>query len=70
MDFFRSGSARQRAARYLEQANKLRHIAETEPVERIRKLLLATAEQYQELAAGLSGENRPIRGQRTPQGGR
>jgi hypothetical protein len=62
MDLLRSGSAHQRAAHYLEQAEKLRQIADAEPVERIRKLLLATAEQYQELAAGLSGENRPIRG--------
>jgi hypothetical protein len=49
-NFFRSGSVRQRAAHYQDQADKLRHLAEAEPVEKIRTLLLEAAQQYQELA--------------------
>jgi len=52
-DFFRSGSARQRAARYLEQATKLRQVGEAEPVQKIREILLAANEQYQKLAESL-----------------
>jgi len=50
MDLIRSGSSLERAARYREQAAKLRAIAATEDVERIRMLLLAAAAQYQHLA--------------------
>jgi hypothetical protein len=53
MDFFRSGSARQRAAHYLQQAANLRQIGEDESVQKIREILFATAEQYQRLAEGL-----------------
>jgi hypothetical protein len=49
----RSRSARQRAARYLEQAAKLRQVGEAEPVQKIREILLAAAEQYQKLAESL-----------------
>jgi hypothetical protein len=50
MDVGSSRSVRQRAAHYQDQADKLRQMAEAEPVERIRTLLLEAAQQYQELA--------------------
>jgi hypothetical protein len=53
MDLLRSGTARQRAKHYLEQAASLRQIAEAEPVQTIREILLATAEKYQNLAESL-----------------
>jgi hypothetical protein len=59
MDLIRSGSARQRAANYRDRADKLRKMADADPVEKIRTLLLEAARQYQELASSLIGENRP-----------
>ena len=55
MDLVRSGTPRQRAAHYQDQSDRLRQLAEMEAVERIRQLLLAVAQQYQELAIILSG---------------
>jgi hypothetical protein len=43
MDFTRSASARQRAAHYQERTDTLRRMAEAEPVEEIRNLLLSAA---------------------------
>jgi hypothetical protein len=49
----RSWPAAQRAQRYQGQAGKLRLMAEAEPVEKMRALLLVLAAQYQELADSL-----------------
>jgi hypothetical protein len=49
----RYGSPRQRAAQYVEQAASLRQSAEAEPVQEIRQILLAAAEQYQKIAESL-----------------
>ena len=54
-DLPRAGSARQRAANYLQRAAKLRDMAEAETVSEIRSLLLQAAEQYQKLADRLYG---------------
>ena len=46
----------QRIAHYQNEANRLRQIAETEPIEVIRDELLAVARQYDNLAEGLKSE--------------
>ena len=51
-------AAKERAAHYEEQADRLRRLAEAEPVESIRAELLSTAKMYQELADGLT-PNKP-----------
>ena len=51
--------AKERAAHYEREADKFRRMAEAEPVERIRKELLAVAEQYRSLAASLTIKDRP-----------
>jgi hypothetical protein len=43
----------QRVAHYQSEADRLRRLAETEPVAAIREELLAVARQYQQLARGL-----------------
>ena len=45
--------AKQRAAHYEDQADKLRRLAEAEPIDGIRTQLLAVAKLYQELAVSL-----------------
>jgi hypothetical protein len=59
MDLVRSGPAPQRAQRYLEQAEKLRELAGTESVAKIRDTLLFAAEQYQQLAENVMQPWRP-----------
>ena len=59
MDLVRSGAAPQRAQHYLEQAEKLRTLAGTESVAKIRDMLLYAAEQYQQLAESLMQPWRP-----------
>jgi len=43
----------QRTAHYQNEANRLRQMAEIEPIEAIRDELLAVARQYDNLAEGL-----------------
>jgi hypothetical protein len=43
----------QRIAHYQREADRLRSMAEAEPIEIIREELLAVARQYQQLADGL-----------------
>lgn len=43
----------QRIAHYRSEADRLRCMADAEPIEAIRDELLATARQYQQLADGL-----------------
>lgn len=59
MDLVRSGAAPQRAQHYLEQAKKLRELAGAESVAKIRDMLLAAAEQYQQLAESVMQPWRP-----------
>ena len=49
----RISPAKERAAYYQEEADRLRSSAEAEPIESIRALLLSTAQLYQELADNL-----------------
>ena len=49
----RISPAKERAAYYQEEADRLRSSAEAEPIESIRALLLSTARLYQELADNL-----------------
>ena len=48
-----SGPIPQRIAHYQSEANRLRRMAEVEPIEAIRDELLAVARQYENLADGL-----------------
>jgi hypothetical protein len=43
----------QRIAQYESEADRLRHMADAEPIDAIRDELLAVARQYQQLADGL-----------------
>jgi len=52
-------SARQRAAHYEQQADRLRRMAEAEAVAQMRDQLLAVAQQYQQLAENLKADNPP-----------
>jgi hypothetical protein len=61
MDRIPLASPRERAAHYQDRAGALRQMAEAEPVEGIRALLLEAALQYQELAIGLYGRRPPKR---------
>jgi hypothetical protein len=47
------GTIPQRIAHYQSEADRLRRMAEAEPVQAIRDELLAVARQYQQLADGL-----------------
>jgi hypothetical protein len=48
-----SGPIPQRIAQYQSEADRLRRMAEAEPIKAIREELLAVARQYQQLADGL-----------------
>lgn len=54
----RTGTAKERAVHYEREATKFRQMAVAEPVEHIRKQLLAVAEQYQRLAESLNADRR------------
>ena len=47
------GPIPQRIAHYKSEADRLRRLADAEPIEAIREELLAVARQYQQLADGL-----------------
>jgi hypothetical protein len=53
-ELIRSWPSGRRAAHYLEQAGKLRDMAEAEPPGDLRDQLLALAAQYADLAANLA----------------
>jgi hypothetical protein len=57
--FMMKEQAHARAARYREEAKKLRSMAAAETTVPLRNSLLHLARQYEELAANLSGRQRP-----------
>ena len=54
LNLMKINSAPMRAERYRQEAEKFRHMADTEGDEKLRRSLAELAEQYDELAANIA----------------